>query len=113
MNDASSRGQAQIELLACLPALLLAGLIAAQLLVAAYSQSLGDGAAEAGAIALADGREVEQAATDAMPDWAAGRIEVEVDGSVVVVVIRVPALVPGLGDRLELRSDAYALAADG
>ena len=50
------RGQASIEVLAGIPALLLAGLIALQLLAAGYSLTLADGAAEAGAMAIAAGR---------------------------------------------------------
>ena len=51
------RGQASVELLAGVPALVLAGLLALQLLVAGYALTLADGAVEAGAIALAGGRE--------------------------------------------------------
>ena len=47
------RGQASVELLAGIPALLLAGLLALQLLAVGYSVTLADGAAEAGALALA------------------------------------------------------------
>ena len=45
-----------MELIAALPALLLAGFIALQLLAAGYALTLADGAAEAGALALASGR---------------------------------------------------------
>jgi hypothetical protein len=45
----AERGQATVELVAALPALLLAALVALQLLVAGYSLTLADGAAEAGA----------------------------------------------------------------
>jgi hypothetical protein len=41
-----------VELVAALPALLLAGLVALQLLAAGYAMTLADGAAEAGALAL-------------------------------------------------------------
>ena len=50
------RGQATVELVAALPALLLAGYVAFQLLAAGYALTLADGAAEAGALALASGR---------------------------------------------------------
>ena len=49
------RGQASVELVAALPALLLAALVALQLLAAGYAMTLADGAAEAGALALASG----------------------------------------------------------
>ena len=69
----SERGQATVELVAALPALLLAGCIALQLLAAGYALTLADGAAEAGALALASGRPAAEAARDALPGWADGR----------------------------------------
>lgn len=107
-------GQAQIELIAGLPVLLIAALIAAQLLVAAYAQSIGDGAAEAAAIAVADGRDPEAAARDAAPGWAEGRLSVSIeeDGRVAVEIVA-PALIPGLGERLTLGSAAWAMPAAG
>src|SRR3954447_8883220 len=74
------RGQASVELLAGLPALLLAGLIALQLLATGYTLTLADGAAEAGAMALAAGRPVAPAVQAALPGWARGRVDVEVEG---------------------------------
>ena len=53
-----------------LPALLLAGLISLQLLAAGYALTLADGAAEAGALALAAGRSAAAAAREALPGWA-------------------------------------------
>ena len=50
-----SRGQATVEFVAALPALLLAALVSLQLLAAGYAMTLADGAAEAGALALASG----------------------------------------------------------
>ena len=54
-GPASAAGQATVELVAALPALLLAGYVAFQLLAAGYALTLADGAAEAGALALASG----------------------------------------------------------
>ena len=51
----AERGQATVEAIAALPALLLAGLISLQLLAAGYTLTLADGAAESGALALAAG----------------------------------------------------------
>ena len=48
-------GQSTVELVAALPALLLAALLALQMLVTGYTLTLADGAAEAGALALASG----------------------------------------------------------
>lgn len=104
----SSSGQAQLELIAGVPALLLAAFIALQLLAVGYAQTLADGAAEAGAIAAADGRDAETAAIAGLPGWAGGRVEVAVDGGQVEVVLDPPAFIPGLGGRLGVKSEAYA-----
>lgn len=102
-------GQAQIELIAGLPFLLLAGLIALQLLAVGYAQSLADGAAEAGAIAVADGRAgAEEAARAALPGWAEERVAVEASGGGVSVELEPPALLPGLAGHLGVSSRAYA-----
>ena len=101
-------GQAQIELIAGLPMLALAALVAFQLLVVGYAQSLADGAAEAGAIAAADGRDAAAAVRDALPGWAGERIDVDVDGGSIEVELDPPALVPGLAGRLGVASRAYA-----
>lgn len=106
-------GQAQIELIAGLPLLALAGLVALQLLAVGLAQSLADGAAEAGAIAAADGRDAAAAARDALPGWADGRVEVDVDGGAVDVELDPPALVPGLAGRLGVESHAYARPESG
>ena len=49
------RGQATVELLALLPAVLLVGLVCLQLLAVGYAKVLAGTAAEAGALALAVG----------------------------------------------------------
>ena len=66
----TSSGQASVELVAALPALLLAAFLALQLLAAGYAMTLADGAAEAGALALASGRSAADAARGALPGWA-------------------------------------------
>lgn len=104
-------GQAQIEVVAGVPLLLAAGLIALQLLAVGYSQSLADGAAEAGAIAFADGRDPAGAARRALPGWAQGRVRIETDRGSVHVGLRPPALLPGTGEALRVDSDAWARAA--
>lgn len=110
-SGCGSAGQAQIELIAGVPVLLLAALIALQLLAVGYSQSLADGAAEAGAIAAADGRDSEDAVRAGLPGWADARINVDSDGGEVIVELDPPALLPGLGGHLGVSSTAYARAA--
>lgn len=104
----SHAGQAQLELIAGIPLLLLAALVALQLLSVGYAQSLADGAAEAGAIAAADGRDPGEAARSGLPGWAKDRVDIDVDDGRIRVELEPPALLPLLGGRLDVSSDAYA-----
>ncbi len=101
-------GQATVELVAALPALLLAGLLALQLLAAGYALTLADGAAEAGALALAAGRPAAGAARGALPGWARDDVDVSVRGGTVTVRLRPPSPLPVLADRLAVSSSAAA-----
>jgi hypothetical protein len=100
-------GQASVELLAGLPALLLAGLIALQLLAVGYATTLAGGAVEAGAMAVAAGLPPAPAVRKALPGWAEDRVETEVDGGRVVVRLQPPALLDGLAERLEVESSGW------
>lgn len=102
------RGQSTVELVAALPALLLAGLVALQLLASGYALTLADGAAEAGALALASGRPAIAAARDALPGWAEDDVAVSVEGGRVTVRLRPPSPLPALADRLAVTSSAQA-----
>lgn len=102
------RGQASVELLAGLPALLLGALVALQLLVTGYSLHLADGAAEAGALALAAGTSAEGAARAALPRWAHDRVDVTTHGGRVEVAVRPPAPLEAVAAALEVRSKAWA-----
>ncbi len=104
----AERGQATVELIAALPALLLAGLVALQLLAAGYAMTLADGAAEAGALALASGGSAAEAAKGALPDWAEDDVSVSVEGGEVSVRLRPPSPVPALAKRLTITSSASA-----
>ncbi|MBS1880022.1 MAG: hypothetical protein JST31_10940 [Actinobacteria bacterium] len=107
-SDGSERGQATVELVAALPALLLAALLALQLLAAGYALTLADGAAEAGALALASGDSAADAARDALPGWARDDVSVEVQGGEVSVRLRPPSPFAALAARLEVSSTASA-----
>lgn len=104
----AERGQSTVELVAALPALLLAGLLALQLLVAGYSLALADGAAEAGALALVSGRPAVAAARDAVPGWAEENVDVSVQGGRVTVRLRPPSPIPALAETLAVTSSAEA-----
>lgn len=104
----AERGQATVELVAAMPALLLAGLVALQLLATGYSMALADGAAEAGALALASGGSAAEAAREALPGWAEDDVSVEVEGGTVSVRLRTPSPIPALSERLAVSSSAAA-----
>ena len=104
---AEERGQATVELIAAIPLLLLAGVIALQLLLAGYSLTLADGAAEAGALALAAGRPARSAAEDSLPSWAADRAEIAVSGGEVTVRLAPPSLLAAVADHLAVTSESF------
>jgi hypothetical protein len=104
----AERGQATVELVAALPALLLAALVALQLLVAGYALTLADGAAEAGALALASGDSAAEAARAALPGWAEDDVSVAVEGGSVSVRLRPPSPIEALSERLAVSSTAAA-----
>jgi hypothetical protein len=107
----AERGQATVELVAALPALLLAALVALQLLAAGYAMTLADGAAEAGALALASGGSAAEAAREALPGWAKDDVSVAVKGGTVSVELRPPSPIPAFAKRLTISSSASARAA--
>lgn len=102
------RGQATVEALAAIPLLLLVGTVVLQLFLAGFALTLADGAAEAGALALAAGRPAETAARDSLPGWAEDDVEVTVRGGEVEVRVRPPSPLPWLGDLLAVTSSAFA-----
>jgi hypothetical protein len=108
----AERGQATVELVAALPALLLAALVALQLLAAGYAMTLADGAAEAGALALASGGSAAEAAREALPGWAKDDVTVAVEGGTVSVELRPPSPIPAVARRLTISSSASARAAE-
>jgi hypothetical protein len=101
------RGQASVELLAALPAILLAAAICLQLGAAGYSLTLADGAVEAGATARAAGLPVEPAVVAALPGWARDRFDIDVDGGRLTIRLRPPAALPMIGRALEVSSSAW------
>jgi hypothetical protein len=100
-------GQASVELLAGLPALLLAGLIALQLLAVGYASTLAGGAVEAGAMAVAAGRDPEPAVREALPGWGHDRVTTAIEGGRVEVTLEPPTLLEALADRLEVTASGW------
>jgi hypothetical protein len=105
-------GQATVELVAAVPALLLAALISLQLLAAGYALTLADGAAEAGALALAEGGSAADAAREALPGWADDNVSVEIEGEEVSVRLRPPSPFGAVADHLAVTSTASARSAE-
>jgi len=105
---ASEQGQATVELLAAIPLLLVAGAIALQLLLAGYALTLADGAAEAGALALAAGRPAKSAAEGSLPSWAKDQVGIAVRGGEVTVRLAPPSLLTAVADGLVMTSRSFA-----
>ena len=107
-----ARGQASVELLGALPALLALAAVVAQLLAVGYTAVLAGDAAEAGALAIARGGTPEQAARAALPGWARSGMTVRRAVGAVHVQMKPPRLVPWVGGLLSVRASA-AVAAPG
>ncbi|HET6997539.1 MAG TPA: hypothetical protein VFI03_03035 [Solirubrobacterales bacterium] len=101
-------GQASVELVAALPVRMVAALVALQLLAAGYAMTLADGAAEAGALALASGGSAGDAARGALPGWAEDDVAVSVRGGRVTVRMLPPSPLRALADKLAITSSASA-----
>jgi hypothetical protein len=104
--DSSERGQAALELIGLLPALLAVGLALLQLLAVGYASVLAGGAAEAGALALAAGGNARAGAKEALPGWSEARARIAVAGGEVEVHMRPPSPLRALADRLEVSAKA-------
>jgi len=103
-----SRGQATVEVVGLLPLLALAGVAVLQVLAAGAAHEYAGHAAQAGAIALADGRDARDAARDAIPGWTRRRLTVRVQGRRVHVRLRPPTIVRAAGDMLAAEATADA-----
>jgi hypothetical protein len=99
-------GQATVETVALVPAIVVAGLAALQLLAVGYASVLAGNAAEAGALALAAGADVQAAAKQAMPGWSQARARIAVDGGRVEVRLRPPSPLQALAESLEVSGEA-------
>lgn len=103
---AAGDGQASVELVGGAVGLILMGLIAFQLLAAGYAIVMADHAAEAAALALANGRATSDAARAAVPGWPRDAARVHRRGSRVYVTLVPPSPLRLLRDRLAVTGDA-------
>ncbi len=100
------RGQASVELLGAIPALLLLGLVIFQVLAVGYAAVLAGSAAEAGALALAAGSDPEAGVREALPGWSRVRARVSVSGGTVHVRLRPLSPLAVVARKLEIGADA-------
>jgi hypothetical protein len=99
-------GQASLELLGSLPAILVLGLACFQLLAVGYSLVLAGNAAEAGALAVAAGGDGAEAARGSLPGWSRVGGKVEVHGGRVHVRLRPPSPLAAVSRELEVQASA-------
>jgi Flp pilus assembly protein TadG len=99
-------GQATVETVALVPAILVVGLAALQLLAVGYASVLAGNAAEAGALALAAEADVRAAAKEALPGWSQARARIDVEGGRVEVRLRPPSPLQALAETLEVTGEA-------
>jgi hypothetical protein len=104
------RGQALVELLVAVPAVLVLGLVVMQALAVGYSSVLAGTAAEAGALAFAGGRDPRAGVRDALPGWSRGRARVRVRHGHVRVSLRPPGPLRLISRRLEVKGEAVVAA---
>ena len=102
----SAQGQATVETIALVPLLLVVGLGLMQLLAVGYASVLAGGAAEAGALALAGGRDPRAAAREALPGWSEARAKIGVEAGRVEIRLRPPSPLHALAERLEVSAAA-------
>jgi hypothetical protein len=100
------RGQAAVELLGALPAVIVLGLVLMQMLAVGYASVLAGNAAEAGALALAAGRDARGGVRDALPGWSRARTRVSVRAGRVRVRLRPPAPLRAVSRKLEVKAEA-------
>jgi hypothetical protein len=97
---ADEAGQASVELVAGAVVTLLVALLVLQLLATGYAAVMADHAAEAGALALANGHAAADAARSAVPAWPDGATRVRVQGDAVEVTLVPPSPLPFLRGHL-------------
>lgn len=102
----NERGQATVELLGGLPAILVLAVVCFHALAVGYVAVLAGTAAEAGALALAAGEDAPSGARDALPEASRSDVRVTVSGDRVEVRLRPPTPIESIARRLEVRGTA-------
>ena len=87
--------------------LAIAGLAAFQILAAGHTAAVADGAAEAAALALANGRDPERAVAAAAPGWPRRAVRIEHDGGTVRVTLTPRTPLGILRGRIRVSGEAW------
>lgn len=90
-----------------MPAMIVLGLVLLQLLAVGYASVLAGAAAEAGALALAGGRDPKAGVRESLPGWSRARARVAVSGGTVRVSLRPPSPLAVVSRRLEVTGHAF------
>jgi hypothetical protein len=102
----ATQGQATVELAAGTVVLLLLALVGFQLLAVGYGAVMADHAAEAAALALANGSAPEAAARAAVPGWPKRALRVRSERGRVRVALLPPSPLSFLHGRLAVTGEA-------
>lgn len=104
--SAGERGQASVELLGALPALLVVALVLFQAGAVGYASVLAGSAAEAGALAMAAGADPAAGARESLPGWSRAGASVAADHGRVRVRLLPPSPIPAVARELEVTAEA-------
>lgn len=107
------RGQGLVELIACVPLVVLVGLLCLQALAAGTAYVYADNAVHVAALAELLDQDGRQAARDALPGWSRGRLRVVTDRRRVQIWLTPRALVPPLARLLTVHDSAPLSMATG
>lgn len=99
----SEKGQSTIELVLFLPVVVAVVLALCQFLAAGITHEYAGHAAEAGAVAIAQGRDPKEAIRDSLPGWSHSKLEYRLskDERKVRVTVSPPEIIPPLATELE------------
>jgi hypothetical protein len=96
VSRADQRGSTALEFLGILPLLLLAALMAWQLLLVTFTATAAENAARAASRANGVGSDPEDTGMDALPSWLRGDADIDMSGDTADVTVTVPIVFPGI-----------------
>jgi hypothetical protein len=100
------RGQASVELLGVLPAVLVVALVLFQVGAIGYAAVLAGSSAEAGALAMAAGADPRAGARESLPGWSRAGARVTSGHGRVRVRLQPPSPIRFLSRRLQVTAEA-------